>query len=169
MNTNSLSQSELKALLHYDPETGVWTNRVQRGVRGAIGLETGSVRKQDGYRFIAIKKKYYSAHRLAFLYMEGSLPSDQVDHINHVKDDNRWCNIRHATSTMNNRNSPRNWNNKSGVTGVYWATEKNKWVAEITKKRKKISLGNYKNLLDACCARKSAEIEYGYHPNHGRR
>jgi hypothetical protein len=49
--------------------------------------------------------KVYQAHRLAFLYQEGKFPLEEVDHINHKKDDNRWSNIRHATRVENSKNS----------------------------------------------------------------
>ena len=108
----------------------------------------------------------YFTHRLAFLYMTGSIPKE-VDHINHVKPDNRWKNLRAANRIINGRNRSMHCDNTSGVTGVYWHKKKGKWQAGIRVNDKRIYLGVFKHLEDATAARKTAEARYGFHPNHG--
>ena len=164
-----ITQEELKKVLHYDYETGAFTWRTTSG-KARVGQEAGwlanmSSRKECKYRFIGIKNKNYLAHRLAFLYMLGRLPIKHVDHINHDGSDNRWINLREASSTDNNRNMPIRWDNKLGICGI--KKDRNKWVAVIGANSKQVRLGIFDNIFDAACARKSAEKRYGYHQNHG--
>ena len=97
--------------------------------------------------------------------MTGGFPIE-VDHINRIRTDNRWSNLRAVTSEMNQRNKPKNKNNTSGTVGVYWHKGRSKWVARIGKNS--IYLGIFSNLQDAIEARKQAEIDHGYHPTHGK-
>jgi hypothetical protein len=78
---------------------------------------------------IQINGKTYQAHRLAFLYMTGKFPPDEVDHINHEPSDNRFVNLRQVTRLENLRNQSLSKNNKSGFTGVSWYGRYSKWVA----------------------------------------
>lgn len=93
-----LTQERLKELLTYEPATGVFRWRERRGNQGggcvAPGDEAGSVYK-NGYRMIGVGGRRYGAHRLAFLYMTGAFPPAEVDHINGVPADNRWCWVLH--------------------------------------------------------------------------
>ena len=94
-----ITQEYLKSRLHYDPDTGMFTHLTRKG-----GVELGSVAGspvKDGYIKICLIKKNYSAHRLAFLYMEGTFPPDIVHHMNDTVDDNRWENLMHSTQTEN--------------------------------------------------------------------
>jgi len=104
---------------------------------------------------------------LAWLYVYGTMPKEQIDHINHVRDDNRIINLREVTHSENHKNRTKQSNNTSGVTGVHWLEEKERWQAYIKGDDKKIHLGTFKNKNDAISARKEAEIKYNYHSNHG--
>ena len=98
-----LSQSELLEQLQYDPETGIFTRRRGR----CVGQAAGS-RDSSGHLQIKVAGRSYAAHRLAVLYMTGQWPLEQVDHINQVKTDNRWVNLRPASQSQNcvNRTRP---------------------------------------------------------------
>lgn len=125
-----LTQSRLKELLHYDPDTGVFTRRVQTSSRAMIGDVAGSL-LPDGYRRIMIDGGKHRAHRLAWLYMTGEWPTNQLDHMNGVRDDNRIANLREATNAENKQNREISKNNRSGFMGVSWHKHTRKWVAHI--------------------------------------
>jgi len=160
-----INQEYLKSILHYNPETGVFCWKVRQG-RVCSGEVAGS--EKWGYTRIKINSKEYLAHRLAFLYMTGAWPKDEIDHINHVRDDNRFVNLRSATRQENAKNLKMSLANTSGVTGVNWHKATKKWKASIWKNGKTKHLGGFSSIEAATQARKMAEIEENYHPNHGR-
>lgn len=166
MSDKILTQEYLKQLLSYCPDTGVFTWLVDKGPRGKKGHAAG-YHVSRGYFGIEIDQKPYKSHRLAFLYMNGSLPDHQVDHINHDRADNSWANLRLATSGTNSKNRTMQSNNTSGVTGVIWDKRKSAWRAVINVDRVKISLGYSQDKSKMIAARKAAEIKYGFHANHG--
>lgn len=160
---NKLTQEELKKYLHYDPETGLFTWKVKKARNTIVGSVAGTPDK-DGYILIGINKVMVKAHRLAFLYMEGYFPENDVDHINRIKDDNRWCNLREVSKSCNQRNCGVYEKNKIGITGVYWHERDKLWMSYIGVYKKTINLGCHKNKLDAAKARWEAEKKYGW-PN----
>lgn len=119
MNTQNITQARLKELLHYDPLTGIFTWKIQRGPC-CIGDIAGSKHNQ-GYLTARLDGAAYLLHRLAFLYMTGSFPADDVDHKNGLRHDNRWENLRSLTRSENNQNiaQARSHNKSTGVLGVY--------------------------------------------------
>ena len=78
-----------------------------------------------------IDRRVYYAHRLVWLYMMNEWPKKQIDHINGIRDDNRWGNLREASPLQNNANRKRRHDNKSGYKGVWLDKHRNRWVAEI--------------------------------------
>ena len=150
-----LTQKRLRELLHYNPETGVFKWNLLVG-RSVVGGTAGSLDK-DGYRHIGINKKDYKAHRLAWLYINGYFPENQVDHINRKKDDNRFKNLREVSQTCNNRNMGNPCHNTSGVKGIVWHRGTKKWRAQLMVNKKMFHLGLYKDFLDAVCARLAGE------------
>lgn len=166
MTATQLTQGYLKSILHYDPETGVFTRIKQTGPRGTIGAVAGGLR--NGYESIQIHGRKHLSHRLAFLYMTGSMPEEEVDHINGIKNDNSWLNLRSVDHSENMRNSAISILSKSGVPGVWWRRDSNKWRVSIISERKRKSVGVFDDFFDAVCARKAAEKALNYHPNHGR-
>ena len=112
----------------------------------------------DGYVVTNDKKtrKRLRFHRLILSPQKG----EQVDHINHKRNDNRKSHLRIVSNAQNSMNRSLQSNNTSGITGVYWSNPKKRWTAEIMVGKKKIYLGIYKNLSDAVKARKEAEKKY---------
>jgi hypothetical protein len=161
----TLTQERLKELLHYEPETGVFEWREYR--RGMRPDRVAGSPNSKGYLLIKIDYNSHRAHRLAFLYMTGKLPTEQVDHINHNRADNRWDNLRLVCNAENHRNCSMYSHNTSGVTGVFWYKPLNKWQAGVMVDQKHHHIGFFDNLLDAVAARKRAEREFGFHENHG--
>jgi hypothetical protein len=134
----SLTPERLKELVCYHPETGEFTWAKTRR-RCRLGDKAGC-RMRNGYIIIRIDDTLHLAHRLAWLYMTGSWPPEQIDHINRNRADNRWENLRAVSNMENawNKTAPRN---RSGFTGV--RRENNKWLAEIKVNYKPIRLGLY--------------------------
>ncbi len=162
-----ISEQRLKELFSYNPETGIFSRLKARGPCRA-GSEAGRDHIA-GYRHICIDKQDYLCHRLAFLYMTGRMPVDQVDHINHVRNDNRWENLREAGYEKNSKNKKIYASNRSGINGVAWKKKDAVWHARISIAGEEIHLGSFKDLFSAACARKSAEVLAGYHENNGSR
>jgi hypothetical protein len=161
-----LTQEILKQRLHYDPLTGLFTWLVSNNSSRSNGEVAGSL-NGAGYIQIRINKKFYLAHRLAFLFMNGSLPKGQVDHINHVKTCNAWANLRDVSELINHQNISKDMRNKTGVTGVKYRHNQDRFIARIGVNKTDVYLGSFKNLDDAVIARKHAEKHYGFHVNHG--
>ncbi|ENP2748006.1 HNH endonuclease [Salmonella enterica] len=157
--------------LDYDPETGLFTWKATNR-RGFVGRQAGCVSKKDGYVKIRLNGVLYLAHRLAWnmAYPEDPVgPDEQIDHINHIRTDNRIVNLRTASNTENSRNASIGVNNTSGALGVWFEKRRNKWAAEIKVDRKKIHLGQFEKFSDAVAERKAAEVKYGFHENHGKK
>lgn len=123
-----LTQSALKEKLIYSPETGEWTWRVRRGGKAAAGSKAGWVERSTGYLRISVCNRKEYAHRLAFLYMTGELPKNDVDHIDCNPANCRWSNLRPATTSQNlaYRRTPTN---RSGVRGVRY--KNGKWEVRL--------------------------------------
>ena len=163
---DEITQKELKKVLHYDADTGKFTWLKARNSRIKAGDIAGGIDRY-GYIRIKINGNKYLAHRLAFLYMTGKFPPDEVDHINHLRADNRFVNLRHATRVENSRNKSMQLNNKSGFTGVSWHERTSKWIANIIINGNQKHLGYFTDINDAIEARKKANIEHEFHENHG--
>lgn len=161
-----LTQERLKDLLGYDPGTGIFT-RVVKVSNFNEGDIAGCLRP-DGYLQISVDDRRYLAHRLAFLYITGSFPEKDVDHINGIRTDNKWKNIRIVDKRGNARNTKIPITNNSGALGVCWATRESKWMASIKIDGKGRHLGYFNKFDDAVKARKEADVKYGFHENHGR-
>jgi len=182
-----LTPELLRQLLDYDPETGLltWKRRgpewFSDGYRTAQGRANNWNRKwagksalnhlyaASGYRSGAVLEVPIQAHRAAYMVYHGVRISGSIDHINGRKEDNRICNLRDVTSQENCRNAALYSSNKSGCPGVMWDQSRRRWDAKINFDGKQRRLGRFKLKADAVAARKAAELEHGYHANHGRK
>ena len=156
---NELTAEYLRSILHYDPETGVFTWKVSNSNRVKAGDIAGSSRG-GGYLQIKVQSRVYKAHRLAWLHTYGVWPKDQIDHVSRVRTDNRIANLREVSHKQNGQNVSKRSDNKSGHPGVHWDKRDSKWVAQIKHNQKKIHLGYFSILEDAVAARKAAEKLY---------
>jgi hypothetical protein len=173
---DKLTQEALKELLHYNPDSGIftWLYRHRKYFTRDCdyrewntrypGLEAGGV-SGAGYIMIGFFGKNHRSHRLAWLYMHGSWPN-MIDHMNKHKTDNRIINLRDVTKTENSRNQKKSNTNTSGITGVYWCKRDKIWEVRITGENGRITRG-MKDFFEACCLRKSLERRNSYHENHG--
>ena len=155
----------VSALLRYEPDTGKLYWKVSRG-NVLAGTEAG-VKRKRGYRKVKIMGKLYMSHRLVWLFHNGDWPTHDLDHINHIRDDNRIKNLREAPDSVNQRNASLRHDNSSGLAGVHWREEHQRWLVQITLSGKRTHLGSFVNIFDAACAKKSAENRHGFHENHG--
>jgi hypothetical protein len=151
-----ITQEKLKNILDYNPETGLFTWKEKIAKKIIVGETAGSLNKH-GYVCIKIQKFRYSAHRLAWLYVYGSFPSGEIDHINRIKTDNKISNLRDATPSQNCRNRGLSKRNNSGYVGISWNKKSKKWQARIFLNKKSKSLGVYEKIEDAVLAREKAE------------
>jgi hypothetical protein len=147
-----LTQARLKELLHYDPETGVFTWRVTRNNAVRIGEKAGTDNGL-GYLRIYVCGKHYVAHRLAWLYVHGEWPDSELDHANRNKSDNRIQNLRYATRSSNNKNRGVFCNNRSGYTGVSFNKRVGKFAAYAHEDGRQIHIGYYQSAELAAEAR----------------
>jgi hypothetical protein len=139
---NDLTQARLRALLQYDPETGKFTRLI--GVQGfAAGTEAGTFHPPSGYVYLGVDRKTYRAHRLAWFYMTGKWPVEDIDHANRDRADNRWANLREASRSQNNANGARRRDNTSGAKGVSWDAKNKRWRAYIVSSGKQRHLGRF--------------------------
>lgn len=158
MATNLITQERLKSLLTYDPDTGAFRWRIDCGSRAKTGLLAGA-RNGAGYFHIQIDGKKHKAHRLAWLYVYGTLP-DEIDHINRIKDDNRIVNLRDVTHAQNGQNQNRPRNNTSGHIGVDFHKRSQKWRARIKVDGKLRDIGYFTTAQEAADARRHAETTH---------
>lgn len=166
-----LTFGKAKELFTYDRETGIikWRKRFNPKQRADLVAGcTSNGGNGDGYIQIGISGKLYKAHRIAMLLSFGFYGEGlEVDHINHIRDDNRLANLRFVTRSDNGRNLSINDNNTSGVTGVVYHKARGKYMAQIMVDRVNIYLGMFVTLEEATEVRKAAEIKYKFNTNHG--
>lgn len=130
------SAEEVRALLDYDPDTGVFTSK-------RTGNRTGA-KVKSGYVYVSLGHRHCHglAHRVAWLYEHGVWPAVQVDHINGNRSDNRLCNLRVVTPRVNSQNrQAQQANNKVGLLGV--TRHEHKFRATIVVSGKQVSLGRF--------------------------
>lgn len=163
----AITQEVVKEYLHYEPQNGlfIWIKKPRANIM--IGDVAGCP-DGKGYTKIKLFKKSYLAHRLAFLFMTGSVPKEHTDHINHDRADNRWENLRCVSQAENNKNLKCNTKNTSGKTGVSWHKASKKWCARIGSGDTRVELGYFNLFEDAVAVREKAERELDYHQNHGK-
>lgn len=168
------SQSVLRKLLDYDPETGIfhWKERAvfdqwdKTFNSKFAGREALIKRHPNGYLCGCFKKQAVLAHRVAWKWFYGDEPTF-IDHINGKKTDNSIKNLRSISLSENSRNQPRKSNNTSGFLGIMRARNL-RWRSVIYNKGSEVGLYYGPCFGKAFVARKAAETYFGYHENHGR-
>lgn len=175
---DDLTAASLAKVLAYDPETGEfrwlgrpgdisWTTRFAGKIAGSVAAR-GKPGSRIFYRQIRIGSRDYLAHRLAWLYMHGTMPEGtEIDHRDGDGLNNRIDNLRCATHAQNGHNTGLRRNNTSGVKGVSWVPGRGKWVAMITEGGKQRSLGRYDTFEEAIEVRRTAEA--AYHGDYARK
>lgn len=137
-----MTKNELMQLLSYDANTGLFVRLKRTCNRINVG-DIAGWKDADGYLNISLHGKKWKSHRLAWLYVYGKFPEQEIDHINGIKSDNRLCNLRQATRSQNCTNRGMPSHNKSGFKGVQWRQHAKKFCAVIYKNKKKFFLGYF--------------------------
>lgn len=154
---------------NYNPETGKLYWKVSLSSKAPIGSEVGGIDQTTGYVQLRVNNKRHYARRVVWEMHNGPIPKGmQVDHINHIRYDNRLCNLRLVSCVDNARNKGKSPKNTSGYTGVYYRKDCGKWRACISVNNKTVNLGTFETKEEALAARKLAEKRLGFHPNHGK-
>ena len=153
----SLTHARLVQAFSYDPETGIFRYKIVRTYHHKVGAIAG-YKDPLGYVILRLDGLAYGAHRLAWFYVYGEPPRNNIDHANGICDDNRICNLRDATQSQNLCNKRIQSNNTSGYKGVTWHKGAQKWMAAAAFKKKQYYFGLYDTALEAYLAR-CAEVE----------
>ena len=154
-----LTQKSLKLILNYNESTGAFSRINRNGKCGCLF---------EGYVRIKVLGKQYKAHRLAFLYVHGYIPSI-IDHLDGNGENNEISNLRPATSSLNGKNQRLSRANKSGVCGVRYKKNPAGWVATSWANGKSVHLKFTSDFFEAVCARKSYDSKNGFTKRHGSR
>lgn len=154
-------RDELLRYLEVDCARGlIWWRRGRFAGKLAGGLNA------QGYWTVNINYSHHRAHHIIWIVAYGRTASE-IDHIDGDRSNNAIANLREVTRTENLRNRGRSVANNSGVIGVNF--QSGKWRARIYVDRRAIELGRFDTIDEAIIARRTAEADYGFHPNHGQR
>lgn len=155
--------NEIYIKYRFDHSTGYFHRR-KSGHGNYVGEIAGTI-TDSGYRRIWVDGKGMMAHRAVWLITYGRLPDNEIDHINHDKDDNRISNLRDVSRNENMKNKGLLVTNTSGYTGISWLEKQRKWRVRVDGIKRHV--GHYVSLSDAISARNSAYKCNQYHANHG--
>ena len=180
-----LTPSILRKALRYNPDTGDLWWRTRSADMFTCGKRSKTAKMRNfngrfagrialnplnskGYKHGTVLGVKVLAHRVAYALFHNAWPFNDIDHINGIRTDNRISNLRDVSRSENLKNSKVNTRNTTGIIGVYRDNIGCRWYSQISDCGKNKHLGYFDSIFEAACARKSAEIKYGYHPNHGR-
>ena len=179
------SPDTLRQLLRYEPETGklFWRERepamfeagrhsAERSATAWNSRYAGKVaftalEGEGGYQRGRIYGQLYKAHRVAWTIFYGCWPEHEIDHIDGDKSNNRITNLRDVPHMLNCRNRRLQKTNTTGYSGLTWRRDTKKWRACIHVNGRPTTIGSFATKEEAIDARKRAQNEQGYHPNHG--
>lgn len=151
-----ITASVLELFLDYNPETGVFTRKITTSPEAIAGDVAGTL-NDEGYIVIMVAGVRLRAHRLAWAWMTGQWPENDIDHRYGDRADNRFASLREATRSQNLQNSGIRANNKTGYKGVHYCHQRRKFVAQIVIDGKRVPLGRYQTLEEAAAVRLSIE------------
>ena len=150
-----LTHERVLEALSYDPLTGIFRWRVMNSWRRPIGSVAGTTNKR-GYVVVCLDRHLVLGHRLAWFYVHGEWPEDQLDHEDRVKSHNAITNLREAGNSQNHANLNPPAHNTTGFKGVYWHKKAGRWMASIKHNYKSIYLGLHdtaEQASEAYCAK----------------
>lgn len=161
-----VDHGRLKELLSYSLETGIFVWIRPNSPRVPVGARAGAIGK-NGRRYIAIDGEKIMAHRLAWFYVTGEWPENDVKQLDGDFDNCAWLNLRHVTRSVASRSRALDNRNKSGHRGVS-QDEKGRFRAFITREYKQVALGTFDTAEEASAAYKQAADELESVSLHGK-
>jgi hypothetical protein len=142
-----------------------WRDDIRKGYRRLReGLIAGSLNTGDGYIYVMLNGYSYAAHLIIWLLETGHWPKDELDHVNGIRSDNHFDNLREASNVENAQNVAAKPRGKCGFgvsfrpyfsdNGKHYTVSKPYEVSisvhdPITGKRKRIFLGSFKTNEEA--------------------
>lgn len=140
-----------KQIFEYRDGMLFWKEKVCSKV--VIGRRAGCPHPLFKYRDVKIDGTSFKEHRVIWAMLTGAWPKNEIDHINHIKDDNRIENLRDVTPSINQLTKPMCRNNTSGAKSVRWRSNRNKWQAYANTSKGFKSLGHFHTKEEAVAAR----------------
>ena len=156
-----LTQTRVRELFDYEPDTGALIRRVWRGGRAAPRLRAGSVVLKNGRasRHVRVDGADYPVSHIIWLWMTGELPKDQIDHADRNQLNDRWANLREVTNSQNSINATPITDKKTGARGVT-RHRSGTYLARIWVRGKLINLGTFDTVAEASAAYQAARVKY---------
>jgi len=111
-----VSIQRLREAIQYNPDTGELFRK---------GKRAGSPCR-DGYIQVSFDNVQFMAHRIGWAVYFGAFPSDQIDHINRIRSDNRLVNLRECSNRDNSANKGR----AVALVGTTYLPQYRKWQAQ---------------------------------------
>jgi len=169
----ALTYNKLTGILIWNtrPRSHFDSDRTRNILNGKLaGTEAGTIVNHKGknYKSLGLNGKSYQVHRIIYLLMTGSFPKADIDHIDGNGLNNLWANLREVSHQENQKNMKLPAHNTSGTIGVYWNKRSKRWLACIGVAGKQKYIGMFLDYDLAVVARKQAEIDNGFHINHGQ-
>jgi len=147
---NNLTAERVREIIDYNPETGIFIRRINSAKGKTRAGDVAGHIESNGYLALWVLGTKYLAHRIAWLYMTGAWPVDQIDHINRDRSDNRFENLREVNNAENQQNRSIRRDCASGFMGV--RKNKSRWMAEIRADKVRFHLGTYDTPEEASAA-----------------
>lgn len=164
-----ITANRVRELFDYKPETGqlIWKKYrpLQKKKTGgrpiSEGDTAGYISTSDGYRYIGFDHQEILAHRLIWLWMTGQFPKCQIDHINKIRNDNRWVNLREATNSQNtHRADTGRPNTSTGIKGIWFDKSRNQYRVRLRCNGADVAIGRFLTLDEAIKQKEAAELKY---------
>lgn len=137
--------------------------------KGSIRPNTkaGSLDKANNRFHVQINRKFYKLHRIIYLMHYGYLPKE-IDHKDGNPSNNKVENLREANSSQNNYNQKIRKNNTSGVKGVTWDKNRQKWHVQVICNKKPVFQCRFDDLeLAELVAQEARDKYHGKFARHG--
>jgi hypothetical protein len=160
------SKEYLSTVFSYNEKTGELSWKSCLSPRAPVGKAINTINCQ-GYVDVRLNGVLYRAHRIIWKMVTGEDPVE-IDHIDGVRSNNVFSNLRSVSSAENSKNQRKRKNKSSNVIGVSWYERDGNWDSRITVSNKVVFLGRFATFEEAVAVRKAAEKMYGFHKNHGK-